>query len=267
MSTSPRIAFDPKVLATEQARARQFKSRGLVYPGAIVQTRVGSDVMHCVPDDQVDATDGVVSTGLAVWGPMAVEFPDRPLPCVVADGVIHYAPIATLDRHRPRCARGFVAAIIARIDFLISLAEGRAWVPGSDCLTPEQIVAGRDAIYDEFRLNCRGLLASSIAQDSELRLALAENMNNTRLSVPAAKRLQAGIVLLSLEPALPAHSGLQPVDPLAVDRQAAARLLGISLRKLDELVAGRRIPFRRVGRRVLFAKASLEGWVEKQSVR
>lgn len=45
---------------------------------------------------------------------------------------------------------------------------------------------------------------------------------------------------------------------LLLDRREAANQLGISLRKLDELIARKELPVRRIGRRVLVPRHSLE---------
>lgn len=52
-------------------------------------------------------------------------------------------------------------------------------------------------------------------------------------------------------------------DKLAVNRAEACRLLSISLRTLDALIARKEIPCRRVGRRVIFAVSQLEKFLQK----
>ncbi len=48
------------------------------------------------------------------------------------------------------------------------------------------------------------------------------------------------------------------VPQYLISKRAAANSLGISIRKLDELIADSEIPVRRIGRRVLLSLASLE---------
>ena len=50
---------------------------------------------------------------------------------------------------------------------------------------------------------------------------------------------------------------------LLIDRRDAAYQLGISIRKLDELIALKEIPVRRIGRRVLVPQSSLEEFAER----
>ena len=45
---------------------------------------------------------------------------------------------------------------------------------------------------------------------------------------------------------------------LLISRREAARLLSVSLRKLDSLLALKEIPARRIGRRVLISRRSLD---------
>jgi excisionase family DNA binding protein len=47
-------------------------------------------------------------------------------------------------------------------------------------------------------------------------------------------------------------------DKILVGRKEAARLLSVSLRSLDYLIARRELPARRVGRRVLIHRRALE---------
>ena len=54
-----------------------------------------------------------------------------------------------------------------------------------------------------------------------------------------------------------------PDGRLLIDGREAAKLLSISPRKLQQLVAARAIPFIRVGRLVRFAPESLRQWVRK----
>ncbi|ODA36729.1 helix-turn-helix domain-containing protein [Planctopirus hydrillae] len=58
---------------------------------------------------------------------------------------------------------------------------------------------------------------------------------------------------------LPANSLPAPV---ACDRVEAAQLLGLSLATLDRLVKANKLPHRKIGRRVLFHKATLERWLQ-----
>ncbi len=52
------------------------------------------------------------------------------------------------------------------------------------------------------------------------------------------------------------------IERLAVNAQEAADLLGISLRKFDELVLGGQIPCVRIGRARRFRVESLRDWCE-----
>lgn len=60
-----------------------------------------------------------------------------------------------------------------------------------------------------------------------------------------------------------------PANPLpesmAVDRVAAAQLLGLSLATLDRCVKSGSIPHRKVGRRVLFHRQTTESWLRGES--
>jgi excisionase family DNA binding protein len=47
---------------------------------------------------------------------------------------------------------------------------------------------------------------------------------------------------------------------MALSKQEAARALGISLRTIDRLIALKELPVRRLGRRVLISRASLESF-------
>jgi excisionase family DNA binding protein len=64
----------------------------------------------------------------------------------------------------------------------------------------------------------------------------------------------------AVNPAVPANV-LQP--KLQYSREGAAGLLSISLRTLDRLIAGKNLPVRRVGRRVLITRDALEKFVKK----
>lgn len=48
---------------------------------------------------------------------------------------------------------------------------------------------------------------------------------------------------------------------ITLSKQEAARLLGISLRTIDRLIALKELPVRRLGRRVLIPRASLESFL------
>lgn len=48
------------------------------------------------------------------------------------------------------------------------------------------------------------------------------------------------------------------VGTIALSKQDAARMLGISLRTIDRLIALKELPVRRLGRRVLIPRTSLE---------
>ncbi|MGA8408961.1 MAG: helix-turn-helix domain-containing protein [Candidatus Acidiferrales bacterium] len=48
---------------------------------------------------------------------------------------------------------------------------------------------------------------------------------------------------------------------IALSKQEAARMLGISLRTIDRLIALKELPVRRLGRRVLIPRASLESFL------
>jgi len=53
------------------------------------------------------------------------------------------------------------------------------------------------------------------------------------------------------------------MDTLLLSRQEAARLLGLSLRGLEHLIARKEIPTRRIGRRVLIARSALESFARE----
>ncbi len=54
------------------------------------------------------------------------------------------------------------------------------------------------------------------------------------------------------------------LEPLLVGYDAAAVLLGISRRTLESLVLGHRVPFLKIGGRVLFHPPALRRWIEEQ---
>ena len=49
-------------------------------------------------------------------------------------------------------------------------------------------------------------------------------------------------------------------EPILISRREASKLLGISLRTLDYLIAGKEISCRRIGRRTLLSVASLRAF-------
>lgn len=61
-----------------------------------------------------------------------------------------------------------------------------------------------------------------------------------------------GTQLPALEPRLAA---------VALSKQEAANLLGVSLRTIDRLIALKELPVRRLGRRVLIPRTSLESFL------
>jgi len=58
-------------------------------------------------------------------------------------------------------------------------------------------------------------------------------------------------------------TGAEGVIPevLSVGKAEAARLLGVSLRTVDRLIALKHLPVRRLGRRVLIARSSLQNLI------
>jgi len=55
--------------------------------------------------------------------------------------------------------------------------------------------------------------------------------------------------------------------PLALHADDAARAIGISPRKLWELTNRRMIPHLRIGRRLLYPIAELQGWLAEQAAK
>jgi excisionase family DNA binding protein len=55
----------------------------------------------------------------------------------------------------------------------------------------------------------------------------------------------------------PARVRIAPEEKLLVGRQEAAQLLSISVRGIDYLLANRRLPFRKLGGRILIPVAEL----------
>jgi excisionase family DNA binding protein len=56
-------------------------------------------------------------------------------------------------------------------------------------------------------------------------------------------------------------------EKILVTRTDAAKLLSLSLRSLDYLIARRELPARRVGRRVLISRGALEDFALRDHVR
>ncbi len=54
-----------------------------------------------------------------------------------------------------------------------------------------------------------------------------------------------------------------PSEPIAVTKRDAAQMLGVSLRTIDRLIALKELPVRRLGRRVLIARTSLENFLRR----
>ena len=48
-------------------------------------------------------------------------------------------------------------------------------------------------------------------------------------------------------------------EALALSKQEAARMLGVSIRTIDRLIALKQLPVRRLGRRVLIPRNNLQG--------
>ncbi len=53
------------------------------------------------------------------------------------------------------------------------------------------------------------------------------------------------------------------VEPLAIGRVEAARLLGVSVRTLDTMIARRELRGRRIGRRIVFPLEELHRFLSK----
>lgn len=53
-------------------------------------------------------------------------------------------------------------------------------------------------------------------------------------------------------------------EPIAIDRLAAAKMLGISTATLDRHVRAGTIPHRKLGRRVLFDRKTIENWLRSE---
>lgn len=61
-------------------------------------------------------------------------------------------------------------------------------------------------------------------------------------------------------------SNANPVPSLVYNRHEAARRGGFSVRNLDRLVERRQVPFKRVGRRVLFPRQQFDDWCASPSL-
>ncbi len=59
------------------------------------------------------------------------------------------------------------------------------------------------------------------------------------------------------------HVHVQPELKLLFARREAAQQLGISVRKLDDLIAMKELSVRRIGRRVLIPRQSLESFARR----
>ena len=55
------------------------------------------------------------------------------------------------------------------------------------------------------------------------------------------------------------------MDTLLLSKQEAARMLGISIRGLEHLICSQEIRTRRIGRRVLIARSTVESFAKAQS--
>jgi len=56
---------------------------------------------------------------------------------------------------------------------------------------------------------------------------------------------------------------VQMVDPLLVSKRDAARLLSVSLRTVENLIARKQLFARRIGRRVLISRTTLEAFARR----
>jgi len=54
-----------------------------------------------------------------------------------------------------------------------------------------------------------------------------------------------------------------PLDPLLVSKRDAAALLGVCLRSIDNYIAAKELPCRRLGKRVLIPYASLVAFARR----
>ena len=55
----------------------------------------------------------------------------------------------------------------------------------------------------------------------------------------------------------------QTGSPIAITKQGAAQMLGVSLRTIDRLIALKELQVRRLGRRVLIPRAALESLMHR----
>jgi excisionase family DNA binding protein len=55
------------------------------------------------------------------------------------------------------------------------------------------------------------------------------------------------------------------MDTLLLSKPEAARMLGVSIRSLEHLIARHEIPTRKIGRRVLIARTALESFAKAQN--
>jgi excisionase family DNA binding protein len=52
------------------------------------------------------------------------------------------------------------------------------------------------------------------------------------------------------------------MDTLLLSKHEAARLLGLSIRSLEQLISRKEIPTRRIGRRVLITRSAVESFAQ-----
>jgi excisionase family DNA binding protein len=55
------------------------------------------------------------------------------------------------------------------------------------------------------------------------------------------------------------------MDTLLLSKYEAARLLGLSIRSLEHLISRKEIPTRRIGRRVLITRSTIESFAKAQN--
>jgi excisionase family DNA binding protein len=71
----------------------------------------------------------------------------------------------------------------------------------------------------------------------------------------------------SAEPQIPTTTGRNPAPALTsplIDMHGVAKVLGVTPRHIQRLVAERRIPYLKVGRFVRFDRAELSVWLNQQ---
>lgn len=57
---------------------------------------------------------------------------------------------------------------------------------------------------------------------------------------------------------------LEPInETIVLNKKEAARILGVSLRTIDRLIALKELPVRRLGRRVLIPRSSLDNFLRR----